>query len=202
MTKYLKGECVHCGGRIEFPAEAAGTTADCPHCGRQTELLLAQPKDQPTIPPRIIIWTLVAVFVLIGGFAATLVALKRAQRWAEQQRKAAAVTQLSNTPPPKPPPLPQDDAITKAEFRISEVKLEKKTGSSLIYAVGTLENAAARTRYGVKLQFDVLDADGKKIGAASDYQPTIDPNAKWNFRALVVETKAASVKATGVTEQQ
>jgi len=202
LTKYLKGECVHCGGRIEFPVEAAGTTADCPHCGRQTELLLAQPKDQPAIPGRIIIWTLIAVFVLFAGFGATLYALKRAQRWAEQQRKAAAVAKVSSTPSPRPVPPPQDDAITKAEFRISEVKLEKSPGTSVVHAVGTLENLATRTRYGVKLEFDVFNADGTKIGTAHDYQNAIEPNGKWNFQAPVVQTKAASVKPTTVSEQQ
>jgi hypothetical protein len=202
-TKYLKGECAHCRGRIEFPAEAAGTAADCPHCGRQTELLLEQPKEQRTVPTGIIVWTVIAMLVLAGGFGAALYALKRAQRWAERQKHAAAMAQVSNTPPANPEPPPDsNDAIAQAEFRISEIKLDKKTGSSLIYAVGSLENLSSRTRYGVKLQFDVLNADGKKIGAASDYQATMDPKGKWNFRALVVDTKAASVRATAVTEQQ
>jgi len=41
LTRYLKGECSHCGGRIEFPADAIGATVDCPHCGKATELMLA-----------------------------------------------------------------------------------------------------------------------------------------------------------------
>jgi hypothetical protein len=54
----------------------------------------------------------------------------------------------------------------------------------------------------VKLEFDVLNADGKKIGTTSDYQATMDPTAKWNFQAPVVQAKAAAAKATAVSEQQ
>jgi hypothetical protein len=146
----------------------------------------------------------IAILVLAVGFGASLYALKRAQKWAERKKQAAVVAQPSNSTPaaPAPPPLDSNDPINKAEFRISEIKLEKKIGSSLIYATGILENISARTRYGVRLQFDVLNADGKKIGAASDYQATIDPNGKWSFKALVVETKAAAVKAVSVSEQQ
>src|SRR5689334_18707423 len=119
QTKYLKGECAHCGGRIEFPADAAGMTTDCPHCGKPTELLLAQPKDQSTIPPQVIIWTVIAVLVLAAGFGAALYALKRAQRWAARQKQAMAVSQTTNAPPTNEIATPQpdpNDSIAKAEF--------------------------------------------------------------------------------------
>lgn len=35
---YLKCACTGCGGRIEFPAAAAGRRIDCPHCGQPTQL--------------------------------------------------------------------------------------------------------------------------------------------------------------------
>ncbi len=203
-TKYLKGECALCGGHIEFPVEAAGTTADCPHCGKQTELLLAQPKDQPAIPARIVIWTLIAILVLVAGFGAALYALKRAQRWAERQKRAVAIAQTSNTSPSQPePPAPDpSDPIAKAEFHISEIKLEKDPGTSVVHAAGTLENVSTRTRYGVTLEFDVFNAEGKKIGTAHDYQNAMDPKSKWNFHAPIVQAKATMAKATAVTEQQ
>jgi Zn finger protein HypA/HybF involved in hydrogenase expression len=37
---YLKCPCRQCGGNIEFPAEAAGATVNCPHCSGQTVLAL------------------------------------------------------------------------------------------------------------------------------------------------------------------
>jgi hypothetical protein len=200
MTKFLKGECTHCAGHLEFPAEAAGMTANCPHCGKQTDLLLAQPKDEPVVPKSMLVWTAIAILLLVGGLGATIYALKLAQRRADERKKQTAVP----AQPPNSSPTPADatpDSIAQAGFRLSEVKLEK--AHSVVHAVGTLENLSTKTRYGVKIEFDVFDADGKKIGTAQDsVRETIEPGAKWAFRALVLGKKAASVKATGVSEQQ
>lgn len=202
MTKYLKGECAHCGGHIEFPAEAAGMTAECPHCRNQTDLLLAAPKAQPGVPTRVIVWTAITVGILLVALCVALWQLKRVQRWAEAKKKAAATAQAQPLPAPVPaPPEVQDDPISKAQFRISEVKLEKAPGTSLVHAVGTLENLSSKARYGVTLQFELLDSAGKKVGTTSDYQGTIEPGAKWTFQAPVVSGKAVSAKAVGVTEQ-
>src|SRR5438093_13063885 len=91
-TKYLKGECRECGGHIEFPAEAAGTTIDCPHCGKPTALLLAAPRTEPTVPRKAIAWTIIATIILGLGLAASLAALKRAQNWAARQKEKSAAT--------------------------------------------------------------------------------------------------------------
>ena len=80
MTKLLQGQCQLCRGRFEFPAEAAGTTADCPHCGKPTELLLAAPPQERTVPVRTIIYTIITILILVGGLVAAIVALKRAER--------------------------------------------------------------------------------------------------------------------------
>src|SRR5882724_7438642 len=79
-TKFLKGECQHCHGHIEFPADSIGLNTDCPHCGKQTELLLASPKEEPIIPRITIIYTVIAVVILAAGLAGAVVALKMAQR--------------------------------------------------------------------------------------------------------------------------
>src|SRR2546423_1777099 len=54
QTKYLKGECSHCGGRIEFSPAAAGLTPECPHCGKQTGLLLAHAKEPSGLTARVV----------------------------------------------------------------------------------------------------------------------------------------------------
>src|SRR5512143_3176870 len=40
---FAKCGCRFCGNHIEFPLEASGSTIDCPHCGRPTELSLTAP---------------------------------------------------------------------------------------------------------------------------------------------------------------
>src|SRR6266404_5185372 len=94
-AKYLKGECGACRGHIEFPAEAAGTTVDCPHCGKPTELLLAAPPEEPLVPRRTIIWTVATVLILVLGAVAVLVALKLTEKRAARQREEAAAKALA-----------------------------------------------------------------------------------------------------------
>src|SRR6266498_2365187 len=90
-TKYLKGECQHCHGHVEFPAESAGLTTNCPHCGKQTELFLAQPKEEPTIPTATIVYTVIAVFILGTGLVGAMIALKMAQRKVAHKKEIVLV---------------------------------------------------------------------------------------------------------------
>src|SRR5215475_8329308 len=135
-TKYLKGECQHCHGHIEFPAESAGLTIDCPHCGKQTELLLALPKDEPAIPTATIVYTAIAVLILGTGLAGAIVALKMAQRKIGHKKETVIA---QPTPIAATNALPDPtDPIVQAGFRISPVTIEKTAGTSLRHAVGTL----------------------------------------------------------------
>jgi hypothetical protein len=205
-TRTLKGHCSHCDGLLEFPAESTGMTVDCPLCGQATELLLARPAEEPTIPRATLVWTAIAVLVLVGGLIAVVVAQKLTQRLV-QQRKAASAAQPSGAIPPAlatnpNTPSAQDLAASKS-FRLSPIELEKVAGSSLVYAVGTVTNATDRQRFGVKVELDLLDSAGKKIGATSDYQGVIEPKAEWRFRALVVDPKlATSARLADIKEQQ
>jgi len=113
-----------------------------------------------------------------------------------QKRGAAAVTAKQASPSPAADPTLKDG------FRISTITLEKTPGSSLVYAVGTIRNESARRRFGVKVELDLLDETGKKVGSAKDYQQALDPKADWRFRALVVGSKVASAKLASITEDQ
>ena len=199
-TKYLKGECSECHGHLEFPAEATGMVIDCPHCGKPTELLLARPPEEPWLPRRTLIWTLVAMVIAGMGIAGMMVPLHLARkRMAQQQVEMAAKANAAKTN--SVPPEPEDPA-TKAGFHVSNIRLEKAEGSSIMYATGTIRNISDRQRFGVRIELDLLDAEGKKIGTAKDYQQVIEPNGQWEFKALCVELKAASAKVAVIKEDQ
>jgi hypothetical protein len=102
MTKLLNGECRECDGRLDFPAEAVGTTAACPHCGKPTELLLATPPQERTVPVKTIIYTGIAILILIGGLVAAIIALKRAERMTG--RNSATPTAVPQPPATPTPP--------------------------------------------------------------------------------------------------
>ncbi len=188
---------------MEFPAELIGTTIACPHCGQPTELMLAPPPPVSALPARVWIWTGIATVLLVLGLLGSLIALKRAQNWAarhqspagQKSTSAAAADRATN-----PPAL--EGPFAKIGFQVSEITFEQSAGSSLIYAVGTLTNSAARPRFGVKLELDLLDGAGQAVGTAKDYQATIDAGGIWQFKALVVEPKAVSAKLTAIKEDQ
>jgi hypothetical protein len=196
-SKYLKGECQQCGGHIEFPAEAAGTATECPHCGKPTELLLVAPKMESAVPTRAIVYAVIATVILVGGLIGTQLALKRARRLVEQNN----VTSPRPTAKQTARTAPAGDAAGKG-FKVSSITIEKTPGSSLVYAVGTVRNETNRRRFGVKVEFDILDETGQNVGSAKDYQPALEPKAEWRFRALVVGSKAASAKLASITEDQ
>jgi len=195
-TKNLRGECQHCGGALEFPAEATGTTAECPHCGQLTELLLALPPETGSpLRTKAIIFAVIAVVILLAGVGGTMLALKRAQRMSARQQEALA--QATAQTPPKPP-----DPFAAIGFRASPVTLAKGEGSSIVYALGTIENLANRQRFGVRVELELLDAAGNKVGNATDYRPTLELKEEWRFRALVVEKKAASARIVAIKEDK
>jgi hypothetical protein len=94
-TKNLPGRCQHCGGGFEFPAEGAGTMADCPHCGKPTELMLERPPEEPVISQRMIVWMLVAAVIFVLGVGACIYAYHQADSMLKAKRPQPA----ASTPP-------------------------------------------------------------------------------------------------------
>jgi hypothetical protein len=193
--KNLRGECQHCGGPIEFHAEFTGTTADCPHCSQPTELLLAPPPEEGSpVRTKAIVFTVIAILILLGGLVGAVIALKRAERLKSR-----------SLPVPTEPAVPSSagDALFVTQgFRVSAVALAQGQGNSLIYAVGSLVNISNRQRFGVKVELELLDAEGNQVGRATDYQQVVEPNGEWKFRALVMEKRATAARVMGILEDK
>jgi gas vesicle protein len=192
--KNLQGECQSCRERIEFSAGNAGLTADCPHCGQPTELLPALPPElKSPAPTKAIIYTAIALVILLGGLIGTVAALKRAEHLSTRQRetlaktKAQAATKLA-------------DPFAPAGFSVSPLALEKSQSGSIVHAVGKVHNLTNRQRFGVRIELELLDDTGSKVGEAKDYQSILEPNAEWQFHALVVEKRAVGAKVLVIKE--
>jgi hypothetical protein len=194
QTKKLWGECQHCGGMIEFQADVVGTTADCPHCGQPTELMLALPPETGSSGrTKAIVFAVIMVVILLGGVGGAMLALKRAQLLAAQNQQVLAPVAVQTQAKPA-------DPLAALGFRASPVSLDKGRGTSVVYAVGTIGNLANRQRFGVRVELDLFDPNGGKVGSATDYRSTLEPNEEWRFRALVVEKKAVSAKIASIEE--
>jgi len=181
---------------MEFEAEATGTTATCPQCGQLTELLLTLPPAAgSSIRTKAIVFTVIALVILLAGLGGALWALKRAQRISSRQQAVS-----SEAGQPLPPNAV--DSFASSGFRVSLVALEKGEGSSIVHAVGTIANTTSRQRFGVRVELELLDANGKKVGNATDYRATLEPRVEWRFRALVVAKNAVAARVGAIKEDQ
>lgn len=191
-TKDIRGECQHCGGQFDFPAEQAGLTANCPHCGQPTELLLATPPEvESPIRSKAKVYIVVALVIGVAGLIGAQLALTRVRRMVGQEEPPAVVA----APPTKP-----TGPFAAQDFQVSPVTLESAPGSKLVYARGAITNTANQQRFGVKVELDLFDASGQRLGTASDYTGVIEPAAEWKFRAMVVAAKATSAKIAAIKE--
>jgi len=193
-TKFLHGECQHCGGHLEFPAEAAGTSAECPHCHQSTELFISTGERDDTAnkaKTKNIIFIVLACLILLGGLAGAMIALKRAKRLAASQPAQQPATVINAVVNP----------FAGQKFSASEVKLETTPGSSLVRAVGTIKNLAPQRRFGVRIEIELKDDSGKLLAPAKDYAATIEPGATWDFKAMVNAKGATSARVSSIKEE-
>jgi hypothetical protein len=206
-VSYSKCVCQHCGGHIEFPTEGAGQTISCPHCQWQTPLTISHPAPAVEVGggaklrKRIFAVFAVAAIVVAGAGIGVLHFLKpTAVEPPPNQSSAAGGTAPGDAGPipvakPVPPPDPWHG------LKAGKVSLEKPGDGRLIYAVGTVRNTSDRQRFGVKVQLDVVDAQGDTLGSATDYTQVMDPGKEWNFKALVTDRNAAAAKLVNISEQ-
>ena len=99
-TKRLRGPCSHCGVDIEYPAELIGTMRQCPYCRKETELVLATPPQASAVPARIIVFTIIAVAILLGGLIGSFYALRKTQSLVREHQKAPPAVQTNAPPAP------------------------------------------------------------------------------------------------------
>ena len=201
-TTFLKCACPHCDDHIEYPGPAAGQTIPCPHCGMPVILPGASKQDQQKRAPLTFVGIVTGGLLVVGLAGALLVHWMASRdpsknplvdpRSSHQNQPAKETESRSDANAPKSP----------GDLKAGMIKLERKAGSSLVYAVGRLKNNSAYQRFGVKIELNLLDSQGQKIGAATDYTQVIEPRDEWSFRALINETKAASAKLDRISEQE
>jgi uncharacterized OB-fold protein len=207
----LNGVCRHCGHHLEFPPEAAGQVADCPHCGQPTTLSPGHPPAARSSSYKLLILIGLA---LVAGLLATDIFLfvsKQSPPAVAAEKPAPILVLLTNPPAaitsapvvaPVVLPVRHLEELKTNDFAISAVKLEKTPGSSLVYVTGKVRNLRGQPRYGIKLMFDLSDAKHEPVGQTTDYQSMISSNAEWHFRAMVFESKAVAAHFRSVQEDQ
>ncbi len=194
---FVKGQCRHCAGHLEFPTDAIGETIPCPHCGQPTELAAPVSNNKNNEIRRIAIGvTALILLITIGLTAVILLKKKPTAAVSGNQTAPAAQTNLSDASG-----LPNGWQRTN-NFAISTIKLEKTSGSSLVYASGTVRNLGSQRRFGVKISVQLFDAENQPAGQSQDYQPLMEANAEWHFKALVLGAKVVSGRVNSISEDK
>jgi hypothetical protein len=186
---FVKGECRHCAGHLEFPAHAAGETIECPHCGQQTVLT---PQNATVKSNRRLLVGFFIGLILVVGLTMFFFLPKKLEVGQLPQKLVVPVLVVKPSEPV--------DVLRTNHFGISAFKLEKAPGSSLVYVIGTLRNLSDQQRFGVKVEFSLLDTNGQPLGKATDYNRQLEAHASWVFKAMVLESKATTARLETVTE--
>lgn len=195
---FVKGECRQCRGHLEFPANAAGQTITCPHCGQPTVLVPAILPPETGNSGRLWLGLGLAVGLAGAGLAAAFLHWK----WAGHPSGTLANAPVAPTNRPAQAVPPGQQKILTNNFAILPFKLETITNTTLVYVTGAVQNSTDTQRFGVKIEFELFDTNDQAIGSASDYQALIEPRGEWHFKALVIQSKAVSARFNSITEQQ
>lgn len=210
-TKYLKCACEKCGGHIEFPVEAVGTTVDCPHCGQRTDLVL-ETEPAPDFAARWRRWLLVVVGICCLGVIILEAGLYYFKHKVNTLSTAPAKSKNGETAGSPVSPAPAEtqavaEAVPKppkalSDLKVGEIQLQKTKDSSLVYAVGTIKNESDYQRFGVKIELDLLDTRDMKVGTAQDYIQVLEPRREWQFHALIISPKAVKATVAAIKEEE
>ena len=197
-ARFLKCSCTHCGGHIEFPDEAAGIAVNCPHCGKETILAGGGTAAQTTKKGKALM--MVAVTVVIAAAAAgAWFFLKGRKSDARASNAAETPAKVSATAAAEPKEASEKMETTAAggeNLQLLRFDLPKARakGSSLVYLQGTVTNQAKVQYFSVKVEFDLLNGKGEKVGIAKDQLANLAPHTVWNFKALVVDKNVVSAR--------
>jgi hypothetical protein len=120
-----------------------------------------------------------------------------------KREPAAAPTQATAETTNAPAPNVEKKPKSSDDLKIGKVEIDQPKGSGLRYAVGTLKNDSDHSRYGITVELALLDKSNQSLPTkASDYLQMLEPRKEWRFRALVVDSKAVSVKVSSVREEE
>jgi hypothetical protein len=224
---YLKGPCENCGAHIEFPASGLGQSIPCPHCGWKTKLIQSgapsiETSEAPAIPAskkrHPVLWMSLGGLGLAAALVFGIVAARKNAPPASPEKEVIAKkvetskaegteSEIVETSTGKKRPsrrakkaaaIPEFESNGLQAFRVA---IEKAKSSRLIYATGAIRNQSARQRFGVKVELDLFDESGAKLGSATDYVQVIEPHKEWKFRAMVTEPKVTKAKVAAITEE-
>lgn len=125
---------------------------------------------------------------------------------AAKQGPSTAQSPPSETAPPATTRVPVPPKVPKliGDLKVTQVAIDQPKGakgSRLVYVTGILKNDSDHQRFGVRVEFELLDATTNKVGTATDYRQMLEPRATWQFRAIVTDRRATAARLAGLKEE-
>ena len=211
---FLLCDCVHCGNHIEFPPDAVGMVFDCPHCSRPTLLTVPLhdaipqaiiPAGTPPARPSWKSW--LPLTLGTAGFAVLTVAsiiafrnhLKKSETAYDQAGQAPTSTVANPAPEPEPPPTPRQPG---EDIQLLRHKIEKAAEGSLRYISGIVTNHGDKQVFNVRIEFEMLNAQGQVVGTAKDYLGNLGAHTDWDFRAQIVDPDAVKPRLLKLSSEK
>ena len=147
---------------------------------------------------------MIGLCVLLSGMIASFVVLRMVKQLALKNRSgksgALAAKSTNNLAKTGSPPV-STASISTNDFNVAGITLEKAKESNFVYVIGSVKNETDRQRFGVRVDLDLFDQAGVKVGRSSDYRQTLGPKADWHFKALVLQSNAASATLASIKEE-
>jgi uncharacterized Zn finger protein (UPF0148 family) len=170
-------ECPGCSLEVSIKAEA------CPSCG-------AVLREKKGVNLKLIIPVAVLVVAVAGFFAVKSGKLKFPSGGGSPKEETGGAAK---------PVAPAKKAVKlTGKFEVTEHKIEKTPGTSLMYVVGSVFNGTDKQKFSVRVTFALTDKNGKPAGEATDYITVIESGDTWNFRALILDSAAENAKLTSL----
>lgn len=171
MAGFLKCTCEHCDGHIEFPVDAVGASAPCPHCQRETTLKLdaddSGGADVVTVggsKAKLVVGTVIASLVAVAVLGAAFV-------WAK--RKAASKDSPGS---PKGTLTVAGNATPASTASKPGSRVELDPPKPVVPVVGKFQNGLAAAQ--------IKDGRAVIAGPCTDchrqYDPATYGNEEWN----------------------
>jgi hypothetical protein len=229
-TTLYQCTCASCGQVIEYRANQAGLIINCPKCDEKSQLpsipaaperdaFYSPPPDIPEFKECPICRTRLdlaakscstcdaenrrkkrtQLFIIIGAssFAALcaigLAGIFLLRFFARPAKPVSAGHIYFEQAVPRGPKSIKD--LSPGKF-----VLEKKRGNDLLIGVGDVSNVSEFMHFDIKIDLDVLDKNGAKIGTVSDYCSVLAPHTVWHVIATVEKPGAMSVRFGNLSE--
>src|SRR5258706_5632585 len=225
-SSQLRCTCVHCDQFIEYSPSEIGQIAECTHCQQKSLLPPAPTPPPPPLPataasaqggspsaaaprrpaPRPsnrrqnpvgpnstkLLLIVAAAIIVIGA----VILLPRLRHRQPDPLPVVAAESVGPLPQPK---IKRPKSLN--DLKIGSFSLQTQRDSEVRIVFGDIHNDSETVHRDVKVDLDLHDAQGLKIGSLDAFIKELGPHAIWHVLAKTSEPRAATVRVVGLREQ-